>query len=94
MIMYGSYLKEDAKLLSSSYVIVFAQLVVGLLSSIAIFSVVFTKMTKGPQQRTTNNNNNKHFEAIFPTLVGVSLLLHMTEPSISLHPLHHFSPNL
>ena len=30
----------------------------------------------------------------FPTLVGVSLLLLMTEPSISLHPLHHLSPNL
>ena len=41
-----------------------------------------------------NNNSNKHFEVIFPTLVGVSLLLPMTEPSISLHPLHHFSPNL
>ena len=38
--------------------------------------------------------NNKHFEVIFPTLVGVSLLLSMTKPSISLNPLHHFSPNL
>ena len=40
------------------------------------------------------NNNNKHFEAIFATLVGISLLLPMTKPSISLHPLHHLSPNL
>ena len=45
-----------------------------------------------------NNNNNKTTTNIlrlfFPTLVGVSLLLPMTEPSISLNPLHHFSPNL
>lgn len=53
MIVYGSYLKEDTKLLSSSCIIVFAQLVVGLLSSIAIFSVVFTtslsKISEGPE---------------------------------------------
>ena len=53
MIMYGSYLKEDTKLLISSYTIVFVQLIVGLLSSIAIFSVVFTtglsKISAGPE---------------------------------------------
>ena len=49
---------------------------------------------KGVKIMTTTTTTNKHFEAIFPTLVGVSLLLPMTEPSISLHPLHHFSPNL
>jgi len=53
MIMYGSYLKEETRLLNSSYVIVFAQLIVGLLSSIAIFSVVFTtsssKIAAGPE---------------------------------------------
>ena len=44
---------------------------------------------------TCNTTNyNKHFEVIFPILVGVSLLLPMTETFILLHPLHHFSPNL
>ena len=37
-------------------------------------------------------DEQQHFEAIFPTLAGVSLLLPMTKPSISLDPLHYFSP--
>lgn len=47
MIIYGSYLKEEAKLFTSSCIIFFAQLAIGLLSSIAIFSVVFTTDSSG-----------------------------------------------
>ena len=53
MIMYGSYLNDDMPLLSSSLIIAFAQLLVGLLSSVAIFSVVFTAglstISSGPE---------------------------------------------
>ena len=42
---------------------------------------------------TTTTTTTNILRPFFP-LVGVSLLLPMTEPSISLHPLHHFSPNL
>lgn len=41
MIMYGSYLNDDAPLLKSGSMIAIAQLLVGLLASVAIFSVVF-----------------------------------------------------
>jgi len=53
MIVYGSYLEDDTPLLSSSCIIAIAQLIVGLLSSIAIFSVVFTtnlsEISAGPE---------------------------------------------
>ena len=53
MIIYGSYLSDDTPLLSSSCIIAIAQLIVGLLSSIAIFSVVFTtslsEISAGPE---------------------------------------------
>lgn len=53
MIIYGSYLNDKTPLFSSSCIVVIAQLVVGLLSSIAIFSVVFTtslsKISAGPE---------------------------------------------
>jgi len=53
MIIYGSYLGDDTPLVSSSCIIAIAQLIVGLLSSIAIFSVVFTtslsEISAGPE---------------------------------------------